>query len=70
MREAGFEQVWKVGHGVGLADSHEGPLLQMGNTELLEENMVFTIDPGAFLARATPIHIEDTVSSPRRGARA
>ena len=23
--------------------------------------MVFTIDPGAFLARNTPIHIEDTV---------
>jgi Xaa-Pro dipeptidase len=23
--------------------------------------MVFTIDPGAFLGRNTPIHIEDTV---------
>jgi Xaa-Pro aminopeptidase len=23
--------------------------------------MVFTIDPGAFLSRNTPIHIEDTV---------
>ena len=61
MREAGYEQVWKVGHGVGLADSHEAPLLQTGNVEIIEENMVFTIDPGAFLTRATPIHIEDTV---------
>jgi Xaa-Pro aminopeptidase len=61
MREAGFEQVWKVGHGVGLAESHEGPLLQTGNTDPIEENMVFTIDPGAFLARARPVHIEDTV---------
>jgi Xaa-Pro aminopeptidase len=61
MREAGYDQVWKVGHGVGLAPIHEFPLLQLGNTEPLEAGMVFTIDPGAFLAKNTPIHIEDTV---------
>jgi Xaa-Pro aminopeptidase len=61
MRDAGYEQVWKVGHGVGLADAHEAPLLQAGNAEPLEPGMVFTIDPGAFIARDTPIHIEDTV---------
>ena len=61
MCEAGYEQVWKVGHGVGLGDAHEPPLLQPGNTDLIEEGMVFTIDPGAFIARDTPIHIEDTV---------
>jgi Xaa-Pro aminopeptidase len=61
MREEGYEQVWKVGHGVGLGAAHEPPLLQSGNTDLIEEGMVFTIDPGAFLARDTPIHIEDTV---------
>jgi Xaa-Pro aminopeptidase len=61
MAEGGFEQVWKVGHGVGLAEIHEPPLLQPGNTDELEAGMVFTIDPGAFIARDTPIHIEDTV---------
>ncbi len=61
MAEAGYEQVWKVGHGVGLGESHEPPLLQLGNTDPIEEGMVFTIDPGAFLARNTPIHVEDTV---------
>ena len=61
MRDAGYEQVWKVGHGVGLGDAHEPPLLQSGNTDPIEEGMVFTIDPGAFVARDTPIHIEDTV---------
>ena len=61
MRDAGYEQVWKVGHGVGLAPAHEPPLLQTGNEEPVEEGMVFTIDPGAFLARDTPIHVEDTV---------
>jgi len=61
MGEAGYEQVWKVGHGVGLGDAHEPPLLQLGNRDPLEEGMVFTIDPGAFIARDTPIHVEDTV---------
>ena len=61
MVDAGYEQVWKVGHGVGLNNIHEDPLLQLGNTTPLEEGMVFTIDPGAFIARDSPIHIEDTV---------
>ena len=42
MAAAGYEQVWKVGHGVGLGDSHEPPLLQPGNTHLVEAEMVFT----------------------------
>jgi Xaa-Pro aminopeptidase len=61
MRAAGYEQVWKVGHGVGLGDAHEPPLLQPGNTDPVREGMVFTIDPGAFYARDTPVHVEDTV---------
>ena len=61
MREAGYDQVWKVGHGVGLAEIHEFPLLQIGYHDPIEAGMVFTIDPGAFIAQNTPIHIEDTV---------
>jgi Xaa-Pro dipeptidase len=57
----GRKQVWKVGHGVGLNDGHEAPLLQSGNKRLLEPGMVFTIDPGVFIRRDVPIHIEDTV---------
>ncbi|MBB4661338.1 M24 family metallopeptidase [Conexibacter arvalis] len=70
MEAAGYRQVWKIGHGVGLAPIHEPPLLQVGNDEPLEEGMVFTIDPGAFLARDTPIHIEDTVLVTADGAEA
>jgi Xaa-Pro dipeptidase len=70
MRDAGYDQVWKVGHGVGLADSHEPPLLQRGNDDPVEVGMVFTIDPGAFVARSTPIHIEDTVLVTESGATA
>jgi Xaa-Pro aminopeptidase len=61
IEEGGRKQVWKVGHGVGLNDGHEAPLLQPGNRRRLEEGMVFTIDPGVFIARDVPIHIEDTV---------
>jgi Xaa-Pro dipeptidase len=57
----GRKQVWKVGHGVGLNDGHEAPLLQTGNKRRLEAGMVFTIDPGVFIRRDVPIHIEDTV---------
>ncbi len=57
----GRKQVWKVGHGVGLNNSHEAPLLQQGNKRVLEPGMVFTIDPGVFIRRDVPIHIEDTV---------
>lgn len=67
IEEGGRKQVWKVGHGVGLNDGHEAPLLQRGNHRLLEEGMVFTIDPGVFIARDVPIHIEDTVVVTRGG---
>ena len=61
IEEGGRKQVWKVGHGVGLNNGHEAPLLQAGNQRGLEEGMVFTIDPGVFIQRDVPIHIEDTV---------
>jgi Xaa-Pro aminopeptidase len=61
MRGRGYTQPWKVGHGVGLAPNHEAPLLQRGDTTRLEPNMVFTIDPGTFLRRDEPIHVEETV---------
>jgi Xaa-Pro aminopeptidase len=68
MLDAGYQQVWKVGHGVGLADIHEFPLLQTGYEDPIEAGMVFTIDPGAFIAPNTPIHIEDTVLVTEHGA--
>ncbi len=61
IEDGGRKQVWKVGHGVGLNDGHEAPLLQLGNKRPLEPGMVFTIDPGVFIKRDVPIHIEDTV---------
>jgi Xaa-Pro aminopeptidase len=61
LAEAGKRQTWKVGHGVGLTEGHEAPLLQPGNDTPLEPGMVFTIDPGFFLSLNEPLHIEETV---------
>jgi Xaa-Pro aminopeptidase len=64
MQKHGYDQVWKIGHGVGLNRGHEAPLVQEGETLILEPGMVFVIDPGCFISgqfRDTPIHIEDCV---------
>lgn len=61
LTEAGYKQSWKIGHGVGLADGHEAPLVQPGNTNALRSNMAFTIDPGFFVGRDLPLHVEETV---------
>jgi Xaa-Pro aminopeptidase len=58
---SGHRQVWKMGHGVGLSDGHEAPWLQAGSETVLEKGMTFTIDPGFFVGRDLPLHIEDTV---------
>lgn len=57
----GESQTWKMGHGVGLSDGHEPPWLQEGSEVVLEEGMVFTIDPGFFVGRDLPLHLENSV---------
>jgi len=64
MKKHGYDQLWKIGHGVGLNRGHEAPMVQEGNTLILEPGIVFVIDPGCFISgqfRDTPIHLEDVV---------
>lgn len=63
----GETQTWKMGHGVGLSDGHEPPWLQAGSGVVLEEGMVFTIDPGFFVGRDLPLHLENTVLITAKG---
>ena len=49
-----------LGHGVGL-DIHEHPYINTRNSEILEDSMVFTIEPGVYLGGKFGIRIEDTV---------
>lgn len=49
-----------LGHGVGL-EVHEAPSLSQGDTSILEENMVITIEPGIYLPQAFGVRIEDLI---------
>lgn len=71
MAKHGYQQVWKVGHGVGLGPAHEAPLVEEGNPLPLEPGMVFTVDPGCFITggyKDLPVHIEDNVLVTESGA--
>ncbi len=60
--EAGFGNyfVHSTGHGVGL-DIHEFPIVSAKSNHIIEDGMVFTIEPGIYLPKEFGIRIEDMV---------
>ncbi|BCD67588.1 aminopeptidase P family protein [Nitratiruptor sp. YY09-18] len=52
--------VHSLGHGVGL-DIHEMPFINSKNDQILEDGMVFTIEPGIYIPGEFGIRIEDMV---------
>lgn len=62
IEEAGYGRyfVHSTGHGVGL-DIHELPVISSRSTAVIEENMVFTIEPGIYLPNEFGVRIEDTI---------
>jgi len=56
-----------LGHGVGL-DVHEEPRISLNGEYELQENMVFTIEPGIYLPGKFGVRIEDTVVMAQHGA--
>ncbi|MFA5308145.1 MAG: Xaa-Pro peptidase family protein [Dehalococcoidales bacterium] len=62
INQAGYGDAFghSLGHGVGLAE-HELPFLSPNSVEKLEENMVFTVEPGIYLTGWGGVRIEDTV---------
>lgn len=62
IEEAGYADLFShgLGHGLGL-EVHESPRLGVNSTDILAENMVFTIEPGIYIQGLGGIRIEDTV---------
>ena len=54
----GSEYPHGLGHGVGL-EVHEAPTLNAKSTEVLESNMVITIEPGIYIPNKFGVRIED-----------
>jgi len=52
--------VHSTGHGVGL-DIHELPVISSKSGTIIEENMVFTIEPGIYIPDQFGVRIEDMV---------
>lgn len=56
----GKQFVHSTGHGVGL-DIHEHPYINSKSDVIIEDNMVFTIEPGIYLPDEFGVRIEDTI---------
>src|SRR5258708_9542184 len=67
--DAGYGKYFlhRTGHGLGL-DVHEAANIVEGNTQVLEPGMVFTIEPGIYLADRGGVRIEDNVVVTESGA--
>jgi len=63
IEEAGYGKSFGhgLGHGIGLAP-HESPRLSLDSTEVLIDNMVFTIEPGIYIEGWGGVRIEDIVA--------
>ena len=62
IEKSGFGKyfIHSTGHGVGL-DIHEFPNINSKSDVIIENNMVFTIEPGIYLPNEFGVRIEDTI---------
>ncbi len=70
IEEAGMGDffIHRTGHGLGL-DIHEEPWIQAGNTTSIKQGMVFSIEPGVYVAGRFGIRVEDIVVATPEGCR-
>jgi Xaa-Pro aminopeptidase len=68
LRRGGLDKYFShsTGHGVGL-EIHEGPRIAAKLTQILEQGMVITIEPGVYMPGKFGLRIEDMVLVTARG---
>ena len=69
IRDSGYDEFFGhgTGHGIGLA-VHEDPVVNFENKDLIQEGMVFTIEPGIYLPALGGVRIEDMIRVTSNGA--
>ena len=50
-----------LGHGIGVTDSDEGPILNSASTTILQDHMMMSCEPGVYIPGVGGIRIEDDV---------
>jgi len=70
IEEAGYGPyfVHRTGHGLGL-EAHEAPSVSSANDLILEEGMVFTVEPGVYLPGRFGVRLEEVAVVTATGAR-
>jgi len=68
LRERGYGDhlLHRTGHGFGLGN-HEGPWVAEGGEEVLQENMLVSVEPGIYLPGVGGVRHSDTVLVTREG---
>lgn len=69
IRACGYDEYFGhgTGHGIGLA-VHEEPVIHRENKGLLQEGMIFTVEPGIYIPDWGGVRIEDMVRVTSQGA--
>ena len=62
LKEEGYggELLHRTGHGFGLGN-HEGPWVAEGSDEVLQENMIISVEPGIYISKTGGVRHSDTV---------